>query len=143
MGGPGARLPCAPYASVDAMARVGLLAARGGRWKGRQVLPGDYARAMGRTWPGLAGLAPRDPAKFPDAPRHYGLLWWNNADGAVAGVPRDAFWAWGKGESLILVVPSLDLVAARAGPAWRRGSWSADYDVVAPFFAGLTRAVAR
>ena len=99
------------------MARVGLLAARGGRWKGRQILPAGYTATMSWTSQGLAGLKPRDPSRFPAATRHYGLLWWNNADGAMAGVPRDAFWSWGKGESFILVVPSLDLVAARAGPA--------------------------
>jgi hypothetical protein len=98
---------------------------------------------MSRTSQGLAGLRPLDPAKFPAATRHYGLLWWNNSDGAMAGVPRDAFWSWGKGESFILVVPSLDLVAARAGPAWRPGSWGADYDVLRPFFAPLTQAVIR
>lgn len=131
------------YASVEAMARVGLLAARGGRWKGRQVLSASYARSMGRTWPGLSGLAPRDAAKFPAAPRHYGLLWWNNNDGAMAGVPRDAFWSWGKGESFILVVPSLDLVAARAGPAWQPGSWGSNYNVLKPFFAPLAQSVVR
>jgi CubicO group peptidase (beta-lactamase class C family) len=131
------------YASVDAMARVGLMAARGGRWRDKQILPAGYAKAMGRTPQGLAKLRPRNPEAFPAAPRHYGFLWWNNNDGAMAGVPRDAFWSWGKGESFILVVPSLDLVAARAGPAWKRGSWTADYDVLRPFFAGLTAAVAR
>ncbi len=133
------------YASIDAMARVGLLMARGGQWKTTQVLPQDYVQQAARVPDSLVRLQPAadaDPST-PYPTQHYGLLWWNNADGAMAGVPRDAFWAWGKGESLILVVPSLDLVAARAGPAWRRGSWSADYDVVAPFFAGLTRAVVR
>ena len=42
-----------------------------------------------------------------------GLLWWNNGDAALAKVPRDAYWSWGLYDSLIVVVPSLDLVAAR------------------------------
>jgi hypothetical protein len=46
------------------------------------------------------------------------LLWWNNADGAIAGVPLDVYWANGLKDSLIVVVPSLDLVAARAGAYW-------------------------
>jgi hypothetical protein len=33
----------------------------------------------------------------------------------MANVPADAFWAWGLGESLIVVIPSLDLVIARNG----------------------------
>ena len=35
---------------------------------------------------------------------------WNTAD-----VPVDTFWSWGAGDSLIIVIPSLDLVIARAG----------------------------
>ena len=49
------------------------------------------------------------------ASSHYGLLWWNNNDGKIDGVPRDAFWSWGLKESFIIVIPSLDLVAVRAG----------------------------
>jgi hypothetical protein len=52
-------------------------------------------------------------------------------------VPRDAFWSWGLRESFVLVVPSLDLVAARAGPK----GWSGRYSVLEPFFTLLARAV--
>jgi hypothetical protein len=55
-------------------------------------------------------------------------------------VPRDAFWAWGLGEAIILVVPSLRLVVARAGAAWQR-AWTADYAVVAEFFRRVVAAV--
>ena len=82
-------------ASVDAMARIGLMAARGGRWRDGPILDPAYAAAMGRTPALLAGLQPLDPASYPDAPRHYGLLWWNNGDGTMRDVPRDAFWSWG------------------------------------------------
>jgi hypothetical protein len=41
-------------------------------------------------------VAPTDPVGYPDAPNHYGLLWWNNADGTLPAVPRDAYWAWGR-----------------------------------------------
>jgi CubicO group peptidase (beta-lactamase class C family) len=128
-------------ASVDAMARVGLMAARGGRWRARQILDPDYVAAMGGTRPLLAGVEPLDPDDYPDAPRHYGLLWWNNGDGAMKDVPSDAFWSWGLRESFILVVPSLDLVAARAGPKGWAKSWSGRYSVLEPFFTLLTRAV--
>ena len=53
--------------------------------------------------------------QFAGASRHYGLLWWNNGDGAIENVPTDAFWAWGLYDSLIVVIPSLDIVVARAG----------------------------
>ena len=90
-------------------------------------------------------LRPQDPAEFPDAPRHYGLLWWTNADGTMPGVPRDAFWAWGASDTFILAVPSLDLVAARAGDrgqGWAR-AWSGRYPVLEPFFTPLAQAVVR
>ena len=48
-------------------------------------------------------------------------------------MPRDAFWAWGLGEAIILVIPSLNLVVTRAGRAWQ-SRWSADYRVLAEFF---------
>src|SRR5262249_24620045 len=52
---------------------------------------------------------------YPRATQHYGLLWWNNADGSMAGVPTDAYWTWGLGDTLIIVIPSLDVVVSRAG----------------------------
>ena len=33
----------------------------------------------------------------------------------MANVPEDAYWAWGLGEELIVVIPSLDLVIVRNG----------------------------
>jgi hypothetical protein len=49
------------------------------------------------------------------------MPFWTNADGHVPGRPRDANWAAGQGTSFILVIPSLDIVAARAGPEWAAG----------------------
>ena len=77
----------------------------------------------------------------PGASKHYGLLWWNNNDGAMSGVPRDAFWSWGLGDSFILVIPSKELVVARAGRSWQ-GGWKADYRVW-PIFQAVSGAVRR
>ncbi len=52
------------------------------------------------------------PQDYPGASRHYGLLWRNNNDGSMKGVPADAFWSWGPYDSLIVVIPSLDMVVA-------------------------------
>jgi CubicO group peptidase (beta-lactamase class C family) len=130
------------HASVNAMARVGLLCLRGGRWKDRQLLPRDYVERVGRPEPRLAGLAVNRPEDYGDASSHYGLLWWNNGDGKIAGVPRDAYWSWGLYDSLIVVIPSLDLVVARAGPAqsWKR-SGGDHYDVLKPFLQPIAGAV--
>jgi hypothetical protein len=75
------------------------------------------------------------------APRHYGLLWWNNADGSLDHVPRDAYWSWGLYDSLILVVPSLDIVVARAGKSFARKPGGAHYDPLRPFFDPIIAAV--
>jgi CubicO group peptidase (beta-lactamase class C family) len=94
-------------AGADALARVGYLVLHEGRWNGRELLPSTIVRAFGVPAPGLAGLPVRLPEEYGAASSHYGILWWNNADGALNGVPRDAFWSWGLHDSLIVVVPSL------------------------------------
>jgi CubicO group peptidase (beta-lactamase class C family) len=114
-------------ANVDAMARVGQLLLQGGNWNGSQLVSSDCVHSLGGPAPGLAGL-PVKTSFTPGASKHYGLLWWDNGDGAIANVPTDAFWSWGLGDSFILVVPSKGLVVSRAGRAWQRG-WTADYRV--------------
>ncbi|MEK0082148.1 serine hydrolase domain-containing protein [Benzoatithermus flavus] len=127
-------------ASVDAMARIGLLVARDGRWRTKQILPPGYAAQVGTTPAALRDLPLYDPSKYPGAPEDYGFLWWNNSAGILAGVPGDAFWGWGLGDSFILVVPSRDLVVVRAGPAWN-DSWG-KLTTIQPFFAKVTGAAA-
>jgi hypothetical protein len=78
-------------------------------------------------------------SQFQKAPQHYGLLFWNNADGAMPGVPRDAYWAWGKGEEILLVIPSQGIVVARLGPAWS-GTFG-KYSILEPFFTRVAAAV--
>ena len=64
----------------------------------------------------------------------------------MANVPADTYWAWGLGEELIVVIPSLDLVIARNGgqaPAteangarvWNDATtdWDGDVRVLEPF----------
>lgn len=123
-------------ASVTEMAQIGQLALAGGRG-----LSAGYLAQMRRTRPILGGKPVHPgPSVTPNAPRHYGLLWWNNNDGTIGGVPRDAFWAWGLGDSIIMAVPSLELVVARGGDNWQ-SRWSANYNVVAEFFRRVVAAV--
>jgi CubicO group peptidase (beta-lactamase class C family) len=126
-------------ANVDAMARIGLLYLREGRWNGQQILPAEFVRQVGRTVPAVVGLPEVDPQTYGNASDHYGLLWWNNADGTLPQVPRDAYWTWGLYDSLIVVIPSLDLVAARAGQSWKRPTPD-HYAVLAPFLDPLVAA---
>ncbi len=88
----------------------------------------------------VVGLPVSKPEEYGQASNHYGLLWWNNGDGTLADVPRDAFWSWGLYDSLIVVVPSRDLVIARAGESWKRTGGD-HYDVLKPFLGPIARAV--
>ncbi len=130
-------------ANVDAMARLGYLYLRDGKWKEDRILPASFVQAVRTVDPSLAGLPEADPQHYGDASKHYGLLWWNNADGTLKNVPRDAYWSWGLYDSLIVVIPSLDIVVARAGKSWKRpqGKWGGHYSVLAPFFEPIVRSV--
>ena len=125
-------------ANVGAMARIGYLYLQEGRWRDRQIISAEFVRLARRPQPELLGLPEHDEAHG-NASDHYGLLWWNNGDGTIPALPRDAFWSWGLYDSLILVVPSLDLVAARAGQSWARPS-TEHYDVLKPFFEPIALA---
>jgi len=126
-------------ANVDAMARVGLLYLRGGMWNGQRILPEKFVKHASTTVPSVVGLPEAGPNSYGNASDHYGLLWWNNADGTLAGVPRDAYWSWGLYDSLIVVIPSLDIVAARAGRSWKRDG-DEHYDVLRPFLGSIVAA---
>jgi CubicO group peptidase (beta-lactamase class C family) len=123
-------------ASVTEMAQIGQLALT----VGCGISASDLAQ-LRQTRPILSGKPVHaGGASTPGALRHYGLLWWNNNDGSISGVPRDAFWAWGLGDAIILVIPSLRLVVTRAGSNWQSG-WTANYTVVAEFFRRVVAAV--
>ncbi len=129
------------HANVEAMAKIGWLWRNGGAWEGKQILPSDFAARASHPLPELVNLPVRLPEQYPGAARHYGLLWWNNGDGAIKGVPRDAFWSWGLYDSLIVVMPSLDLVVARAGKSFGDGDWlGSDYGKLAPFLRPIVQA---
>lgn len=127
-------------ANVNAMARFGLLWLRGGEWNARQLLPRDYVDKVRTTIPGVPGLKVHHPENYGRASNHYGLLWWNNADETIEGVPVDAYWTWGLYDSLIVVIPSLDIVVARAGQSWQRTKGADHYEVLKPFLLPIVAA---
>ena len=127
-------------ASVDAMARYGNLWLRRGRWHDDQLLPSAFVDLASETDSAVSGLPVVHADQYKDASNHYGLLWWNNSDGAFPDVPRDAFWSWGLYESLIIVIPSLDLVVTRAGEGWTDAE-GIDYEAIRPFLEKLVAAV--
>lgn len=125
-------------ADVQAMARLGYLYLHEGRWRDRQIIPAEFVRLARQPAPELVGL-PEYGQKHGNASDHYSLLWWNNGDGTIPGLPRDAFWSWGLFNSHILVIPSLDIVVARAGDSWKSTS-DEHYDVLKPFFEPIAAA---
>ena len=126
------------HANVDAMARFGYLYLRRGRWGDEQIIPESFVDEARRVQ--TSGLPVFRPEIYPGASSHYGLLWWNNADGRLVSVPRDAYWSWGLYDSLIVVIPSLDIVIARAGSSWdeQRGS---HYGKLGPFLEPIVASV--
>jgi len=127
-------------ANVDAMARIGYLYLRRGRWQNEQIIPASFVDAAGTVLPAIRGLPVLKPESYFNASDHYGLLWWNNADETMAKVPRDAYWSWGLYDSLIVVIPSLDIVAARAGKSLNKARDSA-YSSIEPFIEPIAMSV--
>ena len=130
------------HANVDAMARIGYLYLRGGRWRDAQIIPPSFVDMARKTPKAVGGLPVVRSETYFNASDHYGLLWWNNADGTMANVPRDAYWSWGLYESLIVVIPSLDIVAARAGKSLNK-AWSSSYKAIEPFIEPIALAAGK
>jgi CubicO group peptidase (beta-lactamase class C family) len=137
-------------ANVNAMARVGLLFLRRGMWKDQRILQESFIDLVQTPRPENETLALPLAADFPNATKDYGVLWWTNKSGQMANVPRDAYWAWGLGEALIVVIPSLDLVIARNGGqltvgdqsvrTWNDNDWNGDVKVLEPFLNPIVAA---
>ena len=140
------------HANVNAMARIGLLYLQNGKWSQRQLIPASFVAAVSRPDADTIGLPVHEretssrkqgTSEFGNAAKHYGLLWWNNGDGILKHVPKDAYWSWGLYDSLILVCPSLDLVVARAGKSWKRSKDAEHYDVLKPFLSPICNSMLK
>ena len=125
---PTARFDGGVQANVDAMARLGYLFLNQGNWNGRQI--------VSRAWVELSTGA-YHPGIGVRSLRRYGLLWWNNADGWMSGVPRDTFYSYGKHNNHVFVIPSLDLVVVRVGT----DGWSSRGGTHAAFLRPVVQAV--
>ena len=87
--------------ATDAL-RFGYCLLHDGRWGKKQLVPSDYI------------VKCHTPSPYnPHCP--FSLQFEHNADGHVAGAPRDAFYKSGAGGFGIFVVPSLDLVIYKLG----------------------------
>lgn len=87
--------------ATDAL-RFGYCLLHDGRWKDQDLVPADYIALCHRPSP----FNPHTP---------FSLQFEHNADGHVAGAPRDAFYKSGAGGFGIFIVPSLDMVIYKMG----------------------------
>src|SRR6266446_938595 len=87
--------------ATDAM-RFGYCLLHEGKWKDQQLVPADYIAKCNKPSP----YNPHCP---------FSLQFEHNADGHVAGAPRDAYYKSGAGGFGIFVVPSLDMVIYKLG----------------------------
>ena len=87
--------------ATDAL-RFAYLLLHNGRWGDRQLVPAEYVALCSR------------PSPY-DTHYPFSLQFEVNADGHVAGAPRDAFWKSGAGGFGIYVVQSLDMVVYKLG----------------------------
>ncbi len=130
------------HANVSAMARIGYLYLRRGRWRDQQIIPSSFVDVAREVPDAIKGLpVVRSETAF-NASDHYGLLWWNNADGTMTKVPRDAYWSWGLYDSLTVVIPSLDIVASRAGKSLNKAR-NSSYKAIEPFIEPIALAAKK
>jgi CubicO group peptidase (beta-lactamase class C family) len=87
--------------ATDAM-RFGYCLLHKGKWGEKQLVPADYIELCNKPSP----FNPHSP---------YTLMFEHNADGHVAGAPRDAYYKSGAGGFGLFIVPSLDLVIYKMG----------------------------
>ena len=87
--------------ATDAV-RFGYCLLKKGRWADKQIVPADYIALCNQ------------PSPF-NKHTPFSLQFEHNADGHVAGAPRDAFYKSGAGGFGIFVVPSLDVVIYKMG----------------------------
>jgi CubicO group peptidase (beta-lactamase class C family) len=92
--------------TARAVARVGRLMLREGDWEGKRL---------------LSSLAVHQITSDAGTPGNCGIGWWSNNEGLYASLPRDAFWGSGAGHQIVLVVPSLKLIAVRNGSTLELG----------------------
>lgn len=120
------------HANVKAMAGIGLLYLRRGQWNGETILTREFVDLARKPLDRISVLPVKNDLKhrFDGAAGQMGLLWWNNGDGNMKGVPKDTFFSWGLHDSFIVVIPSLDMVIARAGETIAENQKSNDDSVL-------------
>ncbi|MCL4790493.1 MAG: beta-lactamase family protein [Gammaproteobacteria bacterium] len=128
---PGGRAYTSCCLAAPAMdwARIGMLLLGKGEVHGRRIVSADWIQQMITPSPAAAHyglqiwLGYGDPAVPPE---HAG------SSGAIVSGPflaRDTFMTWGRGQQHVFVVPSLELVIVRLGPALGRAPIKPGFDL--------------
>jgi hypothetical protein len=86
--------------SPNATARVARLMLKRGTWEGAELMNAAAVQAITSD----AGT-----------PGNGGQGWWTDSDGSGGDLPPDAFWGAGAGHQLVVVIPSLNMIAVRNG----------------------------
>ncbi len=108
----------AMYLSTRDMARLGLLMLSDGNWKGKQVMPKDWAYRITTLVTHAQDLHPMGVGAHQTRIGRwgYGMLWWvwdaQSFPGTVTGPYQGAFSAMGANGQYITVLPSMNLVIA-------------------------------
>ena len=97
-------------ANINAMARVGLLYLSNGNWNGTQILPQSFVDMVHTPPAAVKAAENSNETNYPIATSSYGVLCGQTrriprAISQMPGVPADTYWAWGLGDSLIVVIP--------------------------------------
>jgi len=103
--------------TARAAAHVGRLMLRRGNWEGKQLISEDAVRQV---------------TNDVGTPGNGGIGWWSNNAGRCPQAPQDAFWGLGAGHQILVVIPSLNLIAVRNGATMQPES---DWD--GAFYGGL------
>ena len=94
--------------TARAMAQIGRLMLREGDWDGRRILTREAVRAVSEG----AGTPNTPPLQ---SPGDGAIGWWANREGRIPDLPRDAYYAAGAGNRLVIVIPSLQAIVVRNG----------------------------
>ena len=97
--------------STRDMARLGLLVARGGNWKGTQVVPDSWVQRMTSLVTPFHGMNPPSLRSLASGGRWgYGYMWWVWDAPGDSGPFNGAYSAMGAFGQFITVLPALDMV---------------------------------
>jgi CubicO group peptidase (beta-lactamase class C family) len=87
------------------MARLGLVMARGGQWKGQEIVPASWVKESTRQYVKAADMH----GVFKSGPAGYAYLWWI-PESRTTPVWTGSFLASGNFGQYLLVLPALDMV---------------------------------